>query len=32
MFDHAVLHDGEMLEAGRKCAIRTEVMYKNKEG
>lgn len=29
LFDHAVLHDGELVEAGRKYAIRTEVMYKD---
>ena len=28
LFDHAVLHDGELVEAGRKYAIRSEVMYK----
>ncbi len=27
LFDHAVLHDGELVTAGRKYAIRTEVMY-----
>lgn len=29
LFDHAVLHDGELVEAGRKYAIRTEVMYQD---
>jgi hypothetical protein len=28
MFDHAVLHCGEMVNAGPKFAIRTEIMYK----
>ena len=28
LFDHSVLHDGELVQAGRKYAIRTEVMYR----